>query len=40
MDGQRLAVEEVRGTTDNLKLINEGESGFFRFEVYCEDGTR
>ena len=40
MDGQRLAVEEVRGTTDNLEFINEGESGFFRFEVYCEDGTR
>ena len=28
MDGQRLAVEEVRGTTDNLKLIDERPRGF------------
>ena len=28
MDGQRLAVEEVRGTTDDLELVDERPSGF------------
>ena len=40
MDGQRLAVEEVRGTTDDLELVDERPCCLFRFEVDGEDGTR
>ena len=40
MDGQRLAIEEVRGATDDLKFIDERPGGFLRFEVNGEDGTR
>ena len=28
MDGQRLSVEEVRGTTDNLEFVDERPCGF------------
>ena len=31
MDGQRLSVEEVRGATDDLELVDKSEGGFFRF---------
>ena len=40
MDGQRLAVEEVRSATNNLQPVDELPRCFFRFEVDSEDGTR
>ena len=39
MNGQRLAVEEVRGATDNLQLVDERPGGFLRFKVDGEDGS-
>ena len=40
VDGQRLAVEEVRGATDDLEFVDERPCGFLRFEVDGEHGTR
>ena len=39
MDGQRLAIKEIRGTTYDLQLVDECPSGFLRFEVYGEDSS-
>ena len=33
MDGQRLAVKEVRGATDDLQLVDKCPGGFLRFKV-------
>ena len=40
MDGQRLAVEEVRSATNNLQPVDELPRSFFRFEVDGKDSTR
>ena len=40
MDGQRLAVEEISGATDNLQFVDERPCGFFRGEVDGENSTR
>ena len=40
MNGQRLAVEEVCGATDDLQLVDERPGGILRFEVDGENGTR
>lgn len=40
MNGQRLAVEEVRGSTDDLQIVDESPSCLLRFEVDGEDSAR
>ena len=39
MDGQRLAVEEVRSATNDLQLVDKREGGFFRFKIDGEDSA-
>ena len=39
MDGQRLTVEQVRCTADDLQTVDEVEGGFLRLQVDGEDGS-
>ena len=40
MNGQRLAIKQVRSASYRLELVDEGPCGLFRFEVDGKDCTR
>ena len=39
MDGQRLAIKQVRGATYRLQLVDECPCGFLRFKINGKDRT-